>query len=936
MKKLFTALFFLLFISTNSWGQTWARMQSWGLDFESIVWINSNEGVSVGENLIIRTSDGGVTWDEVLQKFDTRFLDAAFLSDGTGVAVGEKGVIFSSSDFGKSWQKRNSGTQNNLLSVAKSSGSELVVVGQNGEILRSINAGATWSKTSSGTNLDLHDITFVNENTAFVAAANGQILKSVDKGITWISMPVAGNRKLFGLAFSSEMIGYAVGENGAFLKTTNGGTTWTTLATITSRTLRKVAISPIDVRIVVAVGDSAAMVRTANSGTSFGAINLGATNFRNLRDIGFRPNLGLATSVGKDGYLINSTNSGGSWVQKFAGIRNNFTAVDFKNQTTGFISGENGALFVTTNGGTTLVSRPLPESIRIQTIDFWNTAVGYTSSADGKIYRTGNSGTTWVPTFLPLNRTISGFYLFSPSVVYAAGNNGYITRSTDSGVTWDQMIKSNTTVNLKDISFFDIAVGLAIGDNGQISRSLGGTEWENIPKITNENLNALVRLDTTRAIAVGNAGTILKTEDKGRTWRNIGSGTTKKLNSIAFFGQNAGFIAGDEGLALVTLDGGETWIQSATGTLRNFTGVSPGTESKAYFVGEDGTILSYTCTTPAGSLGEISGNSQSCVANDIYSVTALPESGSEILWRVDGGEIISGQGTNQIEVKWTIPGRNAVLVSRSNFCGNGETSALEVRVISKPTANVIISGEGIGCVNSTGTYSLPNFEGTMYAWTIIGGEILSGQGSNKVEIKWDQAGDQLITVVQENRCGLSEPILKAIKVTASPNQPSAITGQAQTALGPQLYEIEEVAGLDYRWTISGGGRIISGQGTKRVLVNWDTEGNFQLGVEAQNECGFGSKRNLSVNVNIITALEPSILNSLKIFPNPSFGSLTIHSPSLDVWTSLAVFNAMGQLIETQSITAGQSEVFLDRLPPGLILVQLQGKNGVVTRKVLVK
>lgn len=936
MKKLFTALFLLLLIAQDTWSQTWTRMQSWGLDLESIVWINANEGVSVGENLIIRTSDGGVTWDEVLQKFDTRFLDVAFLSDGNGVAVGEKGTIFTSSDFGKSWQERNSGTLNNLISVAKTSSTQLVAVGQNGEILQSFNAGTSWSKVASGTSVDLHDITFVNENTVFVAAANGRILKSFDKGSTWNSTVIAGSRDLFGVTFSSEMIGYVVGENGTFLKTTDGGETWAELTLTTARTLRKVAISPVDIRIVVAVGDTATVVRTANSGTTFSYPNLGATNTRFLKNLAFKPNLAQTSTVGQDGYLLNSTNSGASWVQKFAGIRNDFTTVDFKNQNTGFIAGENGAFFVTSNGAATLISRPLPEPLFIQTIDFWNTGFGYSSSPAGKIYRTGNSGSAWVPVFLPVDRTLSGFHLFAPSVIYAAGNNGYITRSFDSGGTWDQTIASNTTENLKDVTFFDNGFGFAIGDNGQISWSFGGSVWENIPKVTTEDLNALAKLDTIRAIIVGNGGTIFKTEDKARTWRKIESGTTKNLNSIDFFGENIGFIAGDEGSALVTLDAGETWISTSTGTIRDLSGVSVGTDSKAYFVGQDGSILTYNCIPPVGSLGNISGNSQSCVSTEIYSIPEMAAPGSEIIWRIDGGEIISGQGTNQVEVKWTIPGRNAILVSRSNFCGSGETSALEVAVNSVPSNNLIIAGQGIGCVDNANTYSLPNIAGTTYTWTVTGGEIISGQGTHEVNINWDQSGDQLILVAQENRCGTSDPIQKVVRITSAPDQPSVIIGDGQTALGEHYYQIEGNPDLDYKWSISGGGRIISGQGTSRILVIWEQEGDFQLSVEAQNECGFGPKRNLPVNVNVITALEPSGNYNLKIYPNPSFGSLTISSENLDSWSSLLVFNPMGQLVQSQNIAVGQSELFLSGLPRGLLLIQLQGKNGSVTEKILVQ
>ena len=912
-------------------------MQSWGLDFESIHWINDQEGIIVGEKLIIRTSNGGTTWEEVLQKFDTRFYDVVFFGAEKGVAIGEKGAVFLTNDKGKSWQKRESGTTNDLLSIAKTSVSEVIAVGKNGEIRISYDFGNTWQKVVSGTTVHLNDITFVNQNTAFIAADDGKYLKSFDMGTTWTLSNLSVSNDLYGIAFSSDLIGYVVGENGLFQKTVDGGQTWTNLNSTTTTTLRKVTFSPLDVRIVVAVGDLGNIVRTTNSGSTFSKVNLGASATRKISNTSFKPNSNQQVAIGQDGYLLNSANAGANWTQGLGGIRNHFSSVDFKNQTTGFISGQSGNLFVTSNSATSLINRPLPEPIDIRTIDFWNTGFGYTSSAQGKIYRTGNSGSTWVPVFNPSGKTISGFYLFAPSVLYAAGSQGYITKSFDSGVTWDQTVVSNTSANLKDVVFFDFAVGFAIGEKGQISWSFGGNIWENIPKVTQENLNALAKLDTTRALIVGDGGIILKTEDKAKNWKIISSGTTKNLNSIDFFNEKVGFIAGDEGLALISLDGGETWVNSPTGTVRNLTGVSAGTDTRAYFVGEDGTILSYTCIPPAGSLGAITGDTQSCILSTVYSVNATPLPGSEIIWRVDGGEIISGQGTAKIEVEWTSPGRNAVLVSRSNFCGSGETSSLEVTVGSTPPSNLTIIGEGSTCRESTYVYSLPNSEGTTYTWTATGGEITKGHGTHQVEIRWNQSGQQLVSVSQENRCGKTNPVIKTVIVKSAPSQPSPISGEPQVGLGEQIYEIERIAGLDYRWTISGtGGKIISGQGTGRIVVLWDKEGDFELAVEAQNECNFGPKRVLSVNVNVITALEPAPVTQLKIYPNPSQGQVTITSSGLDSWTNLIVFNPMGQLIQSQDISTGQTEINLSGLPRGLVLIQLQGKNGNLSKKVLVR
>jgi len=937
MKRLLSVFLFFLLIASDAVTQTLTRIQSWGLDFESITWRNNQEGIVVGERLIARTSDGGTTWEEVLQKFDTRFYDVVFVGENKAVAVGESGAIYLTGDGGRSWQKKESGTQSTLLSIAKLSDSLLFAVGEKGEIVSSTDSGETWKKISSGTSLRLNEITFSNENTGFIAADGGKILKSTDKGATWTLSGLDQSDALYGIAFSSESTGYAVGENGLFVKTVDSGSTWTVLNSATTNTLRKVAISPLDARIVTAAGDLATVVRTANSGTSFTKRSLGAGNIRNLKSIAFIPGSNLASTIGQDGYLSNSGNAGTSWTQKLAGIRNNFTSADFKNLNTGYIAGERGGLFVTTNGATTLVNRSLPESILIHTIDFWNTSFGYAGSQSGKIYRTSNSGTVWTPVFNPADRSVTGFYLFAPSTVYLTGSQGYISRSSDSGVTWDQTVVSNTTENLKDLTFFDNDNGFAVGDSGQISWTFGGNMWETIPKVTEQNLNALAKIDTSQAIVVGDGGIILKTNDKAKTWKKIESGTDKDLKSVDFFGKNNGFVAGEDGLAMVTVDGGETWRPIVTGTLRSLNAVSAGTDQKAYFVGEDGTILSFICSPPTGSLGEIMGDSQSCLVNTSYSVSGLPQAGSTIAWRVDGGEIISGQGTSQIEVKWTTAGRNAVLVSRSNFCGTGETSAKEVQVTSLPPVNVSIEGEGAVCQEVPYTYSLSNIEGVTYAWTISDGQITKGQGTHVVEVLWNQEGTQQITVKQENYCGATESIVKAITVNSAPQAPLSIAGEARVGLGEQTYEIESNPGLNYRWTVSGeGGKILSGQGTGRLVVVWEKEGDFELSVEAQNECGFSTKRTLAVNVNIITALEPLGEGNLKIYPNPSSGNLTITSTSLDSWASLSVFNSLGQLVETLPIASGQGEIYLQGLPKGLLVVKLEGKNGVLSKKVLVR
>src|SRR5690606_28387378 len=424
------------------------------------------------------------------------------------------------------------------------------------------------------------------------------------------------------------------------------------------------------------------------------------------------------------------------------------------------VAGENGAFYLTSNGASTLTYRPIPHSTLIGSINFWSTSTGYTGSADGKIYRTTNGGRNWVPVFTPESRDISGFYLFSTGILYIAGSQGYIASSFNSGDLWSEPKFTNTTENLKDLMFFDYQIGFAIGEKGHITWSNGGADWETQTKLTEQDLNDLVKVDSTRAVVVGNGGVILRTQDKARTWIVVESGTSKNLKSVDFFGAEFGFIAGEDGLALATSDGGATWKPIASGTTRDLNAVSAGSDLKAYFAGEDGTIITYLCTPPVGGLGDITGDAELCLDSATYSIPGLPESNSDIVWRVDGGEILSGQGTAEVEIRWTKSGRNAVMVSRANLCGTGETSALEVNVGFLPPSNVSISGEGSVCTGTTFKYSLPNTEGVTYTWTVSGGAINKGQGSHEVEITWSEHGDQELSVIQENRCGRSQSFLK--------------------------------------------------------------------------------------------------------------------------------------------------------------------------------
>ncbi|MBN3581277.1 T9SS type A sorting domain-containing protein [Algoriphagus aestuarii] len=910
-------------------------MQSWGLDLESVTWINPTTGIAAGENLIIRTADGGLTWEETQIPEIQRIYDLIFINESTGIAVGENGMILKSQDSGLTWNKTNSPTEKALKSISKANDNRIFAAGESGLLLFSDNQGTSWQAISSPTSSNLNEIFFVDDQLGFAVGDNGTFLKTENGGSSFTKITMPFSSTINSVSFFNESEGYLVGADGKIYKTIDGGENWSALNSGVTVDLLKIVIHSVDKRIVLAAGEQGTLLKSTNSGATFSKINLGATNTRKINSLEFLPESNLAFAVGQDGYLISSANSGTSWSIRLAGYRTHFNSIDFKSDRTGFIAGDNGQFFVTSNAATSIISRPLPEPLDVISIDFWNTGFGYASGESGKMYRTGNGGSTWVPVPAATVESINGFYLFAPSVLYVTGTNGYIARSFDSGGTWDSNIATNTSENMKDVTYFDYQVGFAIGDNGQISWTNGGNTWENLPKLTDQDLNALAKLDSNTSVIVGDGGVILKSEDMAKTWRAISSGITENLNSVDFWDENIGMIVGDNGLTLQTKDGGENWLQIESGTIRDLNAVSMGTSLVAFTAGEDGTILTYTCVPPPG-ISAISGGSEICLGTALYQVedTILP--GSQIVWRVDGGEIISGQGTSKVQVNWTTAGRQGVFVSRQNFCGNGETSALEVLVVSKPKSSLEIIGNGSVCTNQAEIYSLENMDGINYLWTVQGGELLAGENTHEVQIQWNETGAKQVSVVLENNCGKSDPITKEVVVSAAPEQPSEIKGDSQVGLGEYSYEVEAIDGIDYQWGISGNsGRIISGQGTHKITIEWLLEGDFTLKVTPQNSCNDGESRELTININIITGIEPEADLSLKIFPNPSQGSLTISSEYLSKFQEFTVVNSLGQKLMQSEISPGQTEIYLTELPKGLLLIRLKSNRQTIVRKLVV-
>jgi photosystem II stability/assembly factor-like uncharacterized protein len=140
-------------------------------------------------------------------------------------------------------------------------------------------------------------------------------------------------------------------------------------------------------------------------------------------------------------------------------------------------------------------------------------------------------------------------------------------------------------------------------------------EWQN-PKPQGNNVNEITALTANRLVAVGDAATVLTSDDGGATWTfQQVSASGSELRAVSFVNSTTGFACGFDGLLIKTVDGGATWSVLNSGTTERLYDISFIDADTGYAAGAKGTILK---TTNGGASWSASA---SPVTNDIFAIT---------------------------------------------------------------------------------------------------------------------------------------------------------------------------------------------------------------------------------------------------------------------------------------------------------------------------
>jgi photosystem II stability/assembly factor-like uncharacterized protein len=374
-----------------SW--TLVRDEPGGID--DVHFVTALAGFAVGSHRVLRTQDGGATWEERVNGValaSIRCVDAL-----TCIATTGSGQSLMRTNDGGATFTSVSPSSTKLLAASFAVGLRVIAAGEHGVTVVSNDAGATWAPLGDRLPQTFTRIRAVSASLVFAVGPNGTLARSSDGGRSWAALGVSTSEDVIDVSFADAFIGYAVDAAGTVLRTENGGVSWQILNTGYSATPQ--AVLALDAETVLLIGGRG-VLRTTDGGDTFSRVRariVAAARLFNVDRAG-----GRVFAYGSKN-IVASSDRGRTWKKVLRPRKALLASLDFVSARTGFVLGQDGQLFKTRNGGRRWADLSAVGSDDATGMAFsselrgYLTLSGFGEDADGYLLRTTDGGRTWRP-----------------------------------------------------------------------------------------------------------------------------------------------------------------------------------------------------------------------------------------------------------------------------------------------------------------------------------------------------------------------------------------------------------------------------------------------------------------------------------------------------------------------------------------------------------
>ncbi len=212
----------------------------------------------------------------------------------------------------------------------------------------------------------------------------------------------------------------------------------------------------------------------------------------------------------------------------------------------------------------------------------------------GHVLLSADGGATWTQAEVPTSRLLCAVAVHDTLEAWAVGHDAIILHTADGGLTWTiQYQDPELESPLFDLWFADRQRGLAIGAYGLcLETTDGGQTWRSRQLGEGDpHYYSLAEGPRGTLFVAGEFGTLLRSDDRGRTWQTLPSPYHGSFFEILALADGSVLVCGLRGHLYRSEDRGESWQPVETGTSAALMGGRQRADGSVVLVGLSGARL---------------------------------------------------------------------------------------------------------------------------------------------------------------------------------------------------------------------------------------------------------------------------------------------------------------------------------------------------------
>lgn len=543
---------------TENGGDSFTKTFSTHYYVRAIDMINDNLGYAViGYDYykVIKTSDGGKTWNPLCTIGGIEYYDLNFIDDTHGWAVGSYNSVARTTNGGQTWQLISGSIySDNWFQASDFINADTGIlcgnIGLIGEplIQKTYDGGLTRINLQAPSiSHQLVDVEMISANEIWLAEGmqaqgNNKLYHSTDGGATWQNVQVSSDYDhAIKLYFADALQGRLISTKCIYI-TNDGGVTWISRPISNLSTFRLTGGSWADLNTAYVIDD--------------------------------------------DGVIFKTTDAGLSWEIKSNGFRSNLMAIEFNDEFNGCVAGQYdtvtqehyNVIYCTSDGGYHWKGAVMDtiENGMINDVDYQNENTIWACGNKDLVYRSNDAGDNW-QRFSPTgnqNMTYNAIEVLDNGIIYVGGNKLYF--SYDNGSNWYTNSLYVPGYVVTKIEFTDALNGyVSLAGNtyyGKLFKTTdGGNTWIKMPDFGNDSstIMAFSFANKNDGLVFARDKGLFKTNDGGLSWLKCNLSNDAPPQYLKMFDSNKAVLCSYNNIVFYSMDGGVTWTEATDSPVHN-------------------------------------------------------------------------------------------------------------------------------------------------------------------------------------------------------------------------------------------------------------------------------------------------------------------------------------------------------------------------------